>query len=281
MNLKEVKHMDSEVYSFALKNTLNEIREVCPGIKNLFIFRENGEILAGDENTAEESIVRGIDALDGMLEKAEAMDGVERMVFEGSKGRLNVSHMNELYIVTITGKGIDVDYVGDITQILVSTVLKLVKKISPASTDSDLDEPEKEPEESIVEHVEEDTEELTGEPETKEQEEHEESETEPESILPKAEVNQFIVENLSGLFVPGDTVRVDNDILLKWKEMYENRRIEQVEIETFGGKSARCKLKPIKDAKYEGKGVIQAPEKIQTILEIRKGELVRVKPVIE
>jgi hypothetical protein len=281
MNLKEVKHMDSEVYSFALKNTLNEIREVCPGIKNLFIFRENGEILAGDENTAEESIVRGIDALDGMLEKAEAMDGVERMVFEGSKGRLNVSHMNELYIVTITGKGVDVDYVGDITQILVSTVLKLVKKISPASTDSDLDEPEKEPEESIVEHVEEDTEELTGEPETKEQEEHEESETEPESILPKAEVNQFIVENLSGLFVPGDTVRVDNDILLKWKEMYENRRIEQVEIETFGGKSARCKLKPIKDAKYEGKGVIQTPEKIQTILEIRKGELVRVKPVIE
>jgi hypothetical protein len=281
MSLKEVKHMNSEIYSFALKNTLNEIHQVCPGIKNLFIFRENGEILAGDENTAEESIVRGIDALDGILEKAEAMDGVERIVFEGSRSRLNVSHMNELYIVTVTDEDADVDYVGDITQILVSTVLKLVKKISPASTESDLDEPEKEPEESIVEHVEEDTEELTGEPETKEQREHEESETEPESIPPKAEVNQFIVENLSGLFVPGDTVRVDNDILLKWKEMYENRKIEQVEIETFGGKSARCKLKPIKDAKYEGKGVIQTPEKIQTILEIRKGELVRVKPVIE
>jgi hypothetical protein len=281
MSLKEVKHMNSEIYSFALKNTLNEIHQVCPGIKNLFIFRENGEILAGDENTAEESIVRGIDALDGILEKAEAMDGVERIVFEGSRSRLNVSHMNELYIVTVTDEDADVDYVGDITQILVSTVLKLVKKISPASTESDLDEPEKEPEESIVEHVEEDTEELTGEPETKEQREHEESETEPESIPPKAEVNQFIVENLSGLFVPGDTVRVDNDILLKWKEMYENRKIEQVEIETFGGKSTHCKLKPIKDAKYEGKGVIQTPEKIQTILEIRKGELVRVKPVIE
>ncbi len=281
MNLKEVKHMDSEVYSFALKNTLNEIHEVCPGIKNLFIFRENGEILAGDEKTAEKSIVRGIDALDGMLEKAEAMDGVERMVFEGRKGRLNVSHMNDLYIVTVTGKDADVNYIGDITQILMSTVLKLVKKISPASTDGDLEEVEEEPEESIVEHVEEDTEELAGEPETTEQEEHEESETEPESILPKAEVNQFIVENLGGLLVSGDTVRIDNDILLKWKEMYEDRKIEEVEIETFGGKSTRCKLKPIKDAKYEGKGIIQTPEKIQTILEIRKGELVRVKPVIE
>ena len=63
--------------------------------------------------------------------------------------------------------------------------------------------------------------------------------------------------------------------------MYEDRKIEEVEIETYGGKSTRCKLNPIKDAKYEGKGVIQTPEKIQTILEIRKGELVRVKPVIE
>jgi len=278
MNLKEVKHMDSEVYSFALKNTLNEIHQVCPGIKNLFVFRENGEILAGDENTAEESIVRGIDALDAMLEKAEATDHVESIVFEGNKGRLHVSHMNDLYIVTITGEDADVNYVEDITQILASTVLKLVEKISPARTNSGTDEPE---EESAVEHVEEDTEELVREPETTEQEEHEEAETEPESIPPEAQVNQFIVENLGGLLVPGDTVRIDNDILLKWKEMYEDRKIEEVEVETYGGKSTRCKLKPIKDAKYEGKGVIQTPEKIQAILEIRKGELVRVKPVIE
>jgi hypothetical protein len=281
MNLKEVKHMDSEVYSFALKNTLNEIHQVCPGIKNLFVFRENGEILAGDENTAEESIVRGIDALDAMLEKAEATDHVESIVFEGNKGRLHVSHMNDLYIVTITGEDADVNYVEDITQILASTVLKLVEKISPARTNSCIDGLKEEPEEPTVENAEEDTEELAAEPEATEQEEHEEAEPEPESIPPEAQVNQFIVENLGGLLVPGDTVRVDNDILLKWKGMYEDRKIEEVEIETYGGKSTRCKLKPIKDSKYEGKGVIQTPEKIQTILEIRKGELVRVKPVIE
>lgn len=231
MNLKEVKHMDSEVYSFALKDTLNEIHQVCPGIKNLFILRENGEILTGDENTAEESIVRGIDALDAMLEKAEAMDDVERIVFEGSKGRLNVSHMNDLYIVTVTGKDADVNYIGDITQILVSTVVKLVKKISSASTNCDLDEPE---EESAVEHVEDETEELAREPETTEEKEHKESETELESIPPEAQVSQFIIENLGGLLVPGDTVRIDADVLLKWKEMYEDRKVEEVEIETFG-----------------------------------------------
>jgi hypothetical protein len=270
--------MDSEVCSFALKNTLDEIRQVCPGIRSLFVFREDGEILAGGENTAEESIVRGIDALDGLLEKAEAIDGVESVVFEGNKGRLNVSHMDDLYIVTVTGKDADVNYIDDITHVLVSTVLKLVEKISPTSTNSGLDNLAEKHEESIAEHAEEHTEEVAEEPETAE---HEESETASVSILPEAPVNQFIVENLGGLLVPSDTVRIDNDILLKWSEMYEDRRIEEAEIETFGGKSTRCRLKPIKDAKYEGKGIIQTPEKIQAVLEIRKGELVRVKPVIE
>jgi hypothetical protein len=73
---------------------------------------------------------------------------------------------------------------------------------------------------------------------------------------------------------------MDNEILSQWKEMYEDKEIEEAEIETFGGKSTRCKLKPIKDSKYEGKGIIQMPEKVRKVLEIRKGELVRVKPVI-
>jgi aspartate carbamoyltransferase regulatory subunit len=69
--------------------------------------------------------------------------------------------------------------------------------------------------------------------------------------------------------------------LLQWQELYEDRKIEEAEIETFGGQSTRVKIKPIKDSKFEGKGIVQMPEKIQNALEIRKGELVRVKPVIE
>jgi hypothetical protein len=63
--------------------------------------------------------------------------------------------------------------------------------------------------------------------------------------------------------------------------MYDDREVEEVEIATFGGKSVRCKVKPIKDAKSEGKGLVQIHEKMQSALEVRKGELVRVKPVIE
>ena len=60
-----------------------------------------------------------------------------------------------------------------------------------------------------------------------------------------------------------------------------NKKIDEAMVETFGGKSVRCKLKPLKNAKLEGKGVIQIPEKIQQMLNVGKGELVRVKPVIE
>ncbi|MCK4313319.1 hypothetical protein KAW04_01005, partial [Candidatus Bathyarchaeota archaeon] len=58
-------------------------------------------------------------------------------------------------------------------------------------------------------------------------------------------------------------------------------KIEEVEVETFDGKTSRCKVKPIKDSKYEGKGIIRMPEKIQLNLEIEKGELIRVKPAVD
>jgi predicted regulator of Ras-like GTPase activity (Roadblock/LC7/MglB family) len=277
--------MDNEVYSFALKNTLNEIQKICPDVKNAFVFKEDGEIVAGDENTAEETIVHTIDALDGMLEKGEATGGVENIIFEGNKGRLNVSHINDLYLVTVTSKGADVNYVNTVTHVLVSTVLKLLEKINPAPLENNSGRLQAEPEDSITENSEEPAEEFVEEVETLEHEENVEPEAETESrsesIVPEAPVNQFIVENIGGLLVSGDTVRIDNDILLQWKELYEDRKIEEAEIETFGGKSTRCKLKPVKDSKYEGKGIIQMPEKIQHALGIRKGELVRVKPVIE
>ena len=81
--------------------------------------------------------------------------------------------------------------------------------------------------------------------------------------------------------MPSDTVRVDNATLTQWTELYEGRKIGEVEIETFDGKTIRCKVKPIKESKHEGKGIVQMPEKVQLKLEIRKGELVRIKPIVE
>ncbi len=274
--------MDSEIYSFALRTTLNEIQNLCPDIKNSFIFKEDGEIVAGDENTPEKTIVRVINSFDGILEKAEALGGVEGITLESSKGRVNVCRMNDFYLVTVTMANADKNYVNTITRVLFPTVLKLVEKINSAPFKNESREPEPRPEIRIPKAMAKPAEEMPiEEPRPERPTRTLEPETKPKLTLPEPQINQLIVENIGGLLVPSDTVRIDNETLLHWQELYEDRKIEEAEIETFGGQSTRVKIKPIKDSKFEGKGIVQMPEKIQNALEIRKGELVRVKPVIE
>ena len=277
--------MDNEVYTFALKNALNEIRNVCPDITNTFMFREDGEILVGDETTSQKTMVHVVDAFDGIFEKADAIGGVECITIEGSNGRVSVSWLNDLYFVTVTSRKADMNYVNTVTRVLIPTVLRLLEKICPTPLKSNspltetkhqskipLDEELERPE-PVAESVEETV--------MEEPKETVEAETKHEPLLPEPPVNQLIVENIGGLLVPSDTVRIDSEILSQWEELYEGRKIEEVEIGTFDGKTMRCKVKTIKDSKYEGKGMIQMPEKVQLALEIKKGELVRAKPIIE
>ncbi|MCL6579576.1 MAG: hypothetical protein K6T73_09370 [Candidatus Bathyarchaeota archaeon] len=273
--------MDDEIYSFALKNTLNEVRNVCPEITNAFMFKEDGEVIAGDENTPEKTIVRVVDSFDSILEKAEAIGDVEGVTLEGDKGRLNVFHMNNLYFVIVTSRKADMTYVNTVARVLIPTILKLLDKICPTPLKNNPPLTEKVPITPTLRETEEPSEDLVEETALEESEEIVKPEIKSEPLLPEAPVNQLIVENLGGLLVPSDTVRIDNKILSEWEELYENKTIEEVEIKTIDGKTTRCKVKPIKDSKYEGKGIIQMPEKIQLALEIKKGELVRAKPIVE
>jgi hypothetical protein len=53
-----------------------------------------------------------------------------------------------------------------------------------------------------------------------------------------------------------------------------------VEVEAFNGKSSECKVKTVDSTKLENKAIIKIPEKLCQELDIDKGELVRVKPVL-
>ncbi|NWF87638.1 hypothetical protein HXY32_07535 [Candidatus Bathyarchaeota archaeon] len=277
--------MDDEVYAFAVKSALNEIRNICPEIISAFMFKEDGEIIAGDDATSEKTMVRVVDSFDTILEKADAIGGVDSITFEGSKSRLNMSCMNEVYLVTVASEKADMKYVNATTRVIIPTVLKLLEKIcsSPIRKNSPL--PATEPKFQVDEEIKEPPEEPTEKSITEEFEELPKPEIKPpikpETSLPEPPVNQLIVENLGGLLVPSDIVRIDNEILTQWSNLYEGSKIEEVEIGTFDGKTTRCKVKPIKDSKYEGKGIIQMPEKVQLALEIKKGELVRARPIIE
>ena len=274
--------MDSEVYAFALKNTLDEMQKACPEIKNAFVLDQNHTIIARDENTTEETLSQAVEVLNDMFGKADAIGGVDDLTIEGNNGRMNVSRMDEIFLVTVTSRKANLNYVNTVTHVLVPTVLKLIEKLNHGPLKNNLIEPEQkletEPENSTVEQA--------AEPGQEEEEKAEEQAETPhdesmEKIVAEPPANQFIVEEMKGLLSPSDTVRIDNSVIEKWNELYEDKTIEEADVETFSGKSVRCKVKPIKDAKLEGQGKVQIPGKMQLVLDIKKGELVRVKPVVE
>jgi hypothetical protein len=299
-----------EVYAFALENTLQEIQNICPDVSNTFIFKD-GELVAQDETTPKKTVNQTIDAFTAITEKANSLGDVNNITIQGTNGQANIACTNDFYLTTISSKEADEKYVNTLTRILVPTVIRLIEKIHPAQTGDepfttvDPEPPELEPEEEAPEYEPEpeedeiaeditdqteDEEEQFEEPEMPEEEtatpgdeeEHfEEPEIDTEPLLPDAPVTQLIVENLGGLLVPSDTVRVDQDVISHWNELYGDKKIREVEVEALSGKTTRCKFKQIKKSKDTGKGIIKMPEKIQLTLETSEGALVTVKPVVE
>lgn len=125
--------MDDEVYSFALRTTLNEIQNICPDIKNSFLFNKEGEIIAANEKTPQKTITRVLDALDGILERADAIGGVESITLGDNKAKVNLSCVDDFYLITVTSKNAEENCVNTIPRVLIPTVLKLLQKICPAS----------------------------------------------------------------------------------------------------------------------------------------------------
>ncbi|MEM2911590.1 MAG: hypothetical protein QW146_03710 [Candidatus Bathyarchaeia archaeon] len=270
--------LDKEVYSVALKSTIDEMRNACPDINHAFMFTEEGEIVAGDAEIPEKVMIHVIDAFDGIIERAESIGGIESVTIEGDKGTVTLSRFGENYFVTVTSEKADMKYVATLTRVLIPTVLRVLERLSPTPDKKASPTPletaaEVETELEPLEVKEEPVEEAPPKPEP--------SEPIPEALPTESQATQLMVENLGGLLVPSDTVRIDSEMLSEWENTFGGKPVELVDIETFDGKTLRCKVKPIRDSKYNGKGVVQMPEKVQLTLEIKKGELVRVKPVFE
>jgi len=210
-------------------------------------------------------------------------------------------------LATVTSRETDEKFVNSLTRILIPTVVKLVDQIQPAIIRNDeptmaaelelveesIQEPMQEPveyayQEETVEDSEQPEEEMQAVEETVAEEliesVHEAQDENVEEnglVLPEPPVTQVIVESLGRLQFKSDTVRIDNSIIGQWKDLYGDRIIEEVELDALNGKTIRCKFSPVKDSKYQGKGVIQIPDKIQVAMETSRGKLVMVKPVVE
>ncbi len=269
---------ENDLHIITLQNTLNEMLNTCKDIRHAFIFNTTGKIVVKDQETKDEAIIRARDSLNNIAGKAETIGGIEAVTLKCSGGTMILHSFGEHYFVAITTRKADLNYIKTLTRIIISTVLQVIEKVSPTpikNTSSELLRPQPRETQKETQVV------KLQALEKPEKEQLSEFETTSESIA-----IQLIVENVEGLLAKGplahsDTVRIDKETLAGWKNMLDGKEIEYVEIEALNGKTAKCKVKPIKDSKYLGKGMVQIPKKTQLILETKKGEPVKVRPLID
>jgi predicted regulator of Ras-like GTPase activity (Roadblock/LC7/MglB family) len=274
--------MNNELYAFALRNTITEIKNACPDVSHTFIFTDDGKLIAQDEDTDEETATRAAEAFNTISKGADTIGGLESVTFYGTSDRVNIFCLNDFYLAMVTSKEDDEKQSSTaLARILVPTVLRLTEKIANASQEESLRTEKPEFSDQTLPDTEEPEADLQAEEAVPVEAEPLEEENEPDPLLPDPPVTQFMVENLGGLLVASDTVRIDSEVIQQWKDLYGDKAISEVHVETLNGQTTRCKFKPIKNSKQEGKGIIQLPQKIQRTLQASEGELVIVKPAID
>jgi len=224
--------MSKDVFAAALRNSLNEIRAICPEVSCSFVFTKDGIVVAGDARADNTTMEKAARSFQSVAEKADVVGGLDTLLIDGDKGKVHISYLENMYLATITSKDANIAYLCSITRVIVPTILKLLESILPT----------------------------------------------PLKFVPP---QQLTVDTLSGFKArfTADTVEVHQEILKQWSELFDGQDINKVEIEAFSGKTAQCKVKAINDSKMEGKGLIRIPKKTCQTLEVKTGELVRVKPI--
>ena len=263
----------TENYSVALQTIINEFKNITPEITNTFIFKKNGEIIASTETTTEDQNKKLIAAFNDLTDQAETIGGIEALSIQGADGQLSITSMNNRYLANVSSRAADEKMVKMLTSVIIPTVVKLVDQISElsGSESPQAKKPEVKPVEEIV---------LPDKQTTQSESIPDMTSFRSEPMLPEPPVNQFMIEKIGGLLVPCDIVRVDGEVIAKWHDIYGDKEITQVHIETLEGKAIMCGFKPIKDTNHNAKGIIQFPEKVLQALQTSKGKLVIVKPVI-
>ena len=299
--------MNEEMLNIALRNALVEIKNSLTDINWSFILTNNGAVISSEENTIDQNMAKAASSFQTLAEKAAAIGDI----FCTVTGEINVidkhhyvSSINDLYLVAGLNRNADLVYFRTITGTVLPTVLKVLDSItSPSQTPTPLKSTPPIPYSPIkptparpipseLENEEKDEEEEPANEEYAEGQELEEPK-EPEPLeldkpqrmetrgqLENIPSQQLIVDRFSGLMVKADTVQLDAEVLKRWSDLFNVGEVNEVDIETFSGKTARCKTKIINDSKLEGRGLIRIPEKTCQLLDVRRGELVRVKPVV-
>ncbi len=292
--------MDEEILNIALKSALAEIKNAITDIKWSFVLTSDGAVIS-DEDATDPNMTKAASSFQSLAEKARVIGGLDNILITGEKGKVYVSSINDLYLVAGLAKSADLIYFRTLTGAVLPTVLKVVDnitstsltptpfKLAPQIPYSPVEPATPKPVPYEFQIPDQNEEMPVEEQELTQPEEATETETpelsKPQEIEAQGQIEdipsqQLIVDRFSGFMVKADQVQLDADILKRWSALLEIKKIDEVDIETFSGKTARCTAKLINDSKLEGRGLIRIPEKTCQLLDVRRGELVRVKPVI-
>ena len=265
----------TQASSTPLQTVLGEFKNISPELTKAYIFEKDGETLAANEESIDQDKAKKlVAAFDEITNQAEIIGGVEVLTIQGVSSQLNITSTDSLYLATVSSRAVDEKMVKALMCVIVPTIIKLMDQVpteAPNETPLNVEESEVKLVEETVQRPQEPTPvELVSDV----------SAVSSEKVFPKPPVHQFMVEKISGLLVASDMVRVDGDVVEKWSDLYGDLELLQVNIETFEGKSAICKFRPMREADGTAKGMIQIPERILQSLLTGEGKLVKVKPVV-
>jgi predicted regulator of Ras-like GTPase activity (Roadblock/LC7/MglB family) len=121
--------MSEDIYADALKTTLTEVRNICPEVTRSFIFTKDGTIIAEAAQDAEVSTEKMFYSFQSLMEKAGTIGGLNTFLVNGSKGAVQISRLNNMYLALSASKKADIVYIQSVANIIVPTVLKLLEII--------------------------------------------------------------------------------------------------------------------------------------------------------
>jgi hypothetical protein len=282
--------MYGQAQSSVVDNALDEIRNVYPDVSHIFIFNQDGTIVAFNGDTSQELTQKVINAFQTFCEKASVVGGLDSLTITGTDHQMRFNRIDNYVLADVSSPDIDEKSLNALSRVLIPTIIRLSNKSQTNSNGSDgfpVDAKLEQtvPPEQLIEQ------------DLVLPEIHKEKPTpiqnEPSKLFfPEPPANQLMVEdvhgfgkgfgNFKGLRTNPDVALIDRSLIDQWNELCGEKKIEEVIVEdTTNGKRARLRFKPIQDSKYEGKGVVQLSNKTQTELQTKKGTLILVRPIID
>ncbi len=260
--------MDTETSALAFRTAINEIKNTCPGISNIFILNGQKQAITRDQNTSEELVNCSTEYLTTVSSAAGIAGEIESLTCSGGTQKVNLTRYEDNYFVTLSSNETDDRALSTLARVMLPSMLKLAQEVASSRMEKVV---ETQKPKSIATPV------TVQAPA-------------PTLIRPKpartvVSASEFTVENLSGISIissDANTLYLDRALIGEWKENYGNRNIEFAIIENISTKKQlRCSFQPLKNEKLEGQNLVLVPNKVQKKLEIKKGTTVRIRPVIE